>query len=314
MSEVSKNSRVIYLRRLPLSLPESKADADAKSEPEVKAYFDHAYRALGSYWPRDSQRPGTGLTLTEEDLLMPYVLDIQRDDRDFRSRCTDFFHAISIKIEPVNIHGDGGTKLEIGTENNDNPDLSKDNLPLNVVDYIKYRFAISHPKVAISHDLGKGNKLKEYYIHNPTDVMKGNVKKTDMKNEAMGAYLGIHDKLNVVKQYLTLLNVNPANHPGQESVKLRELVDINPTNFLKVHDDKDKNIKFMLNQLESAGVLEMVGTRYLFKDSKEQLGSSLQDAIAYFKDEVNSQQVVIFKGQIQDWQKKQKNPTLANIV
>lgn len=305
MSSTTKGSKVVYLRRAAMSIPEAQGDKD------LKEYFDNAHRSLGSFWTKGSMRPGTGLTLKEENFLMPYILNIPQEDRDFREKVTTFFHEISTKIEPTTASGDGGTKLEIGLENNEES-LSPTNLPLEVMDYVRYRHALAHPEIGLTEDATKGNQLKAYYIHNPEDVKSGNNTKTDLKDEALSAYLEVKKEAVKIKQYLTLLNVDPAAHKGQESIKLRELAEKTPKAFLTIYNDKDKDYKYFLSNLVAAKVVEEVGTRLLIKENGFQIGSNQKDAVAYLKDATNSKQVTIFKSMVQDWHRK-KSPTLDEI-
>lgn len=302
----NKNSKKVYLRRAARSVVESTAVTaqGAKENPELKAYFDNAYRAVGSYWQRGSMRPGTGLSLQEENLLLPYVLNIPQEDRDFRQKATDFFHEISTKIEPTNQMGEGGTELEIGLTEDNNESVGKDNLPLNIMDYIRYRHAIKHPECALSEADAKGNRLKTFYIFDPVTELGNNVTNTDFKDRAMAAYLEVKAKPAEVKQYLILLNIDPALHKGSESVKLRSEAETNPTDFLKVHEDKNKNTKYFIKRLIIAKVLRESGTRILITENDFQIGGNLDEAISYMKDPINSQQVVIFKGMLQDAAKK----------
>ena len=60
--EEDKNSKVVFLRRNPISIPES----SGQGNPELENYFNQANRPLGPYWSKSSTRPGTGLTLIEE--------------------------------------------------------------------------------------------------------------------------------------------------------------------------------------------------------------------------------------------------------
>lgn len=310
MSEVKtkKGSKVVFIRRAPLSL------AEATGGPDSKEYFDNSYRAIGSYWPNGSMRPGTGLTLTEEKILMPEVLNMDPTDRDFREKSTDYFHNIATKVDPTDSKGNGGTRLEIGLED---PELEvcelnklgMPNLPLNVTDYIKWRHALAHPNIATSAEDAKGNKLVHYFIYDPAEVRSFNNTVADMKDDALAAYLSIKGSITKVVQYLTLLKEDPASYRGQESVKLRELAMIEPAKFLKVHKDPEKDAKQMLLDLIGAAVLEQQGTMFIVSESRKQLAGTLKEAIAYIRNPANSAQIVIFKSLIQDWKRSKKIAT-----
>ena len=272
---------------------------------ETKPYFDAAYRAIGSYWSRKSNRPATGLTLPEENLLMPFVLDIPETDRDFRSRCTDYFHAISTKVDPTDNNGEGGTPLEIGLLNNDEP-LGKDNLPLEPTDYIKWRHSLGHPQVALKQSLAKGNKLKHFYIFDPTTENTDANTRTDMKDEALKAYLEVKEDAGKTRQYLVLLNADMQLARGKESIKLREYAETSAKDFLEIHNDRDRPIKYLIRMMVEAKIVEYVGTRIIIKENGQQLGANEKEAVAHLKDPENSQQLATFKHMVQDYLKAKK--------
>ena len=289
------SSRVVFLRRKAISVHEA--------QPDLKDYFDNSHRALASYWQKGSMRPGTGLTITEENLLMPYILNIPDTDRDFRTQVTDWFHAIETRVDPLDSFGNGGTTWEIGLQNNEEP-VSATNLPLNIDNYIKYRHAIGHPEVGLSLEDVRGNQLKRYYIHDPKAVTKSSISVADVRDKALEAYLQVKQSIAKSIQYLSLMQVDPAKHKGTETVKLRELAEKQPTKFLEVHNDKNKDFQYMLMDLVQAKVLEEIGTRIIFIQSGDLMGKDLKEAIAWMKAPENSKQVAIFKAQIQDYKKK----------
>lgn len=299
-----KNSKVIFIKRLPTSIHEA-----TNKDPEVKNYFDSAMKSICSYWPKDSMRPGTGLTLGQENLLMSYVLNIPDTDRDFRQKVTDFYHGISTKIEPTDLKGNGGTALEIGLESNNDAEVSKDNLPIKLMDYIRYKHIVSHPEVAESMDLGKGNPLKKYVLFDPEVETKSKIKRSNNNDAAISAYLEVKGNPSKVLQYLTLLKIDPAKYKNEEVVKLKELAERKPTDFLTVHNDKDKEYRYLILDLVTAGVLKSVGTRFMVVETNTQYAGTMEEAIATLKDPETSKQLMIFKSLVQDYKKRKKIPT-----
>lgn len=304
------NSKKVYLRRLPLSVQE----ANGEKNEEIKDYFDKGHREIGSYWPKDSVRPGTGLTIMEENSLMPRILNIENTDRDFRQRVTDYFHSITTRVDPTDKKGQGGTTLEIGLEKDNNlPMDMMTNPPLNVKDYIHYRHAISHPWVAMSEEEGKGNMLAKFFVYDPAKEIKNKTSRGDKQDEAMAAYLSIKDSPTKVLQYLTLMNENPKDHVGLEVGTLRGLASTKAKKFLEVHNDTDKDYKFLVHELVTAKILKMVGTRYLTVEGNNMFAGNMEEAIAELKDPKNSQQLLIFKSMIKDFKSKNKVSKITPI-
>lgn len=289
-----KNSRVVYLRRLPLVIHESNVDLQ-------NDYFAFASRSVGGAFAKDSDRPLTGLTIGEENLLLPVVLNIPKEDRDFRQKVTDYYHSITTRVKG----GNEGTALEIGLEFGGD-EISEDgkflsNPPLNVGQYLAYKHAIVHPEVAESRSAGKGNSMKYYYIYDPATVTQDNVDLSDLKDVAVEAYLQVKKDNKKVDMYLTLLDVkHDGLSIGEKTLKLREIAEKKPVAFNKVHNDKNQAVAYFIDQAVLYKVFTKVGTRYLATESGEELGRDRKETIQYLKDSKNTLQVNIFKGQLRD--------------
>ena len=119
------NSRIITLYRKDSFL----MNAQKGSAPE---FLEMAKQSLGSYWDNSfSSVVGSGLNFTEQKLLMPTLVDCEPSDRNFRTKCSEYFASIATKVP----YGKG-RDLEIGLETSNNEDLSETNMPLNLPDYV----------------------------------------------------------------------------------------------------------------------------------------------------------------------------------
>lgn len=297
-----KNSKIVYLRRLPLVIHESNVDLQ-------NDYFAFASRSVGGAFAKDSDRPLTGLTIGEENLLLPLVLNIPKEDRDFRQKVTDYYHSITTRVKG----GDEGTSLEIGLEFGGD-EISEDgkflnNPPLNVGQYLAYKHAIVHPEVAESKLAGKGNSMKYYYVYDPATVTQDNVDLSDLKDKAVEAYLQVKKDKKKVDMYLTLLDVKLGSlNEGEKILKLREIAEKKPAAFNKVHSDKNKAIAYFIDQVTLYKIFTKVGTRYLATESGEELGRDRKETIQYLKDSKNTLQLNTFKGQLRDALKEAGKP------
>src|SRR5690606_19206039 len=124
------------------------------------------FRAVGPYY--QGRVPGSGLTFQEQKLLLPDVIGVEANDKDFRREVEKFYHEILTKIP------DAGIELEIGLEN-DNEPLSESNMPLNIKDYVIYRHIINSPQVAKDKDTAdRWGHLKPFYIEDQEKVASEN--------------------------------------------------------------------------------------------------------------------------------------------
>lgn len=298
--EETQASKIVYLRRLPLTSVEKHSNTE-----EAKEYFGSGYRAISSFFVHNSIRPGTGLTIAEEDILMPIVLGISIEDREYRSKVVDYFHSISTRVEP---HMDedsevGGTPLEISLQNPSKP-LDRTNLPVNIEDYIKWRHARVHPEVARNRQAGEGNPLKRYYIYDPIEFGKLNQQADDLKDRAIQAFSQIKDDVKRVRQYLSLLTVNPDAYKGKERTHLRKIADTDPEAFLKVHNDPNKDLEFLLNLAIQKNIFERIGNKLIWKESQAFFSSNIKDGVAILKDPKNSETLLQIKHHLKPDTKK----------
>jgi hypothetical protein len=288
MDTKHKNSHIVFIRRLP--------QFASAARKELEEYFSESQRGYGSYFTKGSVRTATGLTPDEEKLLMPFILSIDPSEKDFTKQVNTWFEGLNVKVP-----GKDGLPLEIGLENSNTDPVSKDNLPLNVGNYITYRHALGHPWMAPTEDAGKGNQLKQYYIYDPNEVSKTTINVNEQKDKALTYYLTIRDNARSVNMYLTLMGVRTNTlRKGEEVVELRNRVDKNPKAFIDLYEDKDKEAKYIIEDMINNAVLERVGLRILIKEGGEQIGRDMKEAILYLQDARNTKTYNVLKARNQE--------------
>ena len=111
MSEVLTQGKVVTLHRQYGFVEE------ANKDPEVKAYFDMAYKALGSYSKTAGGPAASGMTRHEEQAIMPEITGIYPIDgrNEFADSVNKYFKNLNTKVPPE------GLKLEIGIEDSSIP-------------------------------------------------------------------------------------------------------------------------------------------------------------------------------------------------
>ena len=95
--------------------------------------YSEAKRKIGSTFSMNGDT-NTGLTFGEQKKYLPGVIGIDSSDVNFQKEVRKYFQDMSLTIENT------GTKLEVGTDENGDPN--------NLLDYIRYKFALAHPYVA----------------------------------------------------------------------------------------------------------------------------------------------------------------------
>ena len=269
---------------------------------ETNEYFAQTRESVGSYFESTtSAKVGNGLNFKEEELLLPSIVDLQATDREFKKKVTEYFSDLT-----TNVPFSTGVQLEIGLELSNDKDVSADNMPISLNDYIRYRHARNHPQVAHTKELSQGNSLKRFYIFDPENVQAGNTKKSKEKDAAMAIYLKVKEEPSSVDVMLTLLGVDPRTYIGKKDgeelkkEKLRDLAETQPATFYEIHEAGELEIRSWIVSMVSTKVLNKIGSRYMDTESGEALANSLEEMIYYFKDEDKSGEITVLKARRQE--------------
>lgn len=290
--ETHPNSHIVYIRR--------KGLFDTEARPELEEYFSGSSVSVGSYFAKGTARPGSGLMIPEENLLLPYVLAIPADDQDFRTKVNEFYSNIDSKV-PADQNPPrttDGLALEIGLYKDNSKPISATNLPLNVGQYLKYRQIILHPWVGIDES-EKGNQLKRFYVFDPNKVQSITLSANEQKDAALTKYLMVKGNARTVRMYLTLLGVNTSTlKPGEELNKLRSLAETQPAEFIKIANDKDKEMRYIIEDMVHYKIVEKVGDRLLSDGTV--LGRDMREAILFLSDSHNTAVFTSLKAKLQN--------------
>jgi len=294
MNEKHPNSHVVTIFRAGSTLSRAQGK-------DVEEMFSMAKKSIGSYYEKNSIRIGSGLSFEEEDILLPLVLDVPKEDREFRKKVSEFYQDIDTEV-PFDL----GVSLEIGLkDNNENP-VSNRNRPIKIMEYLRYRHAIGHPFVAMSKELANGNSMKEFYVFDPKNVQAKNSKKNDEKDAAMQIYLEMKQNATKVDMMLTLLGIDPRefSDDGLRLEALRQQAEANSARFIEVKNEGDLEIRAWIKSMVNTSVLKVIGSKYTDAETKAIIGNSLEETIAFFKDEENSDQITLLKALLQEALKK----------
>ncbi len=297
---LSTNSRIITIYRKPSFLE----GAQKESAPEFMAM---SKKSIGSYWETSTARKvGSGLSFDEQKLLMPLLIDCEPEDRQFREKVHEYFASMKTSI-PY----EKGKQLEIGLEKDNKAGISKDNMPIDVADYVAYRHALYHPAVAKSKSEADGNMLKEFYIFDPQAEEDAQVKAGHDKDESLEVYLEVKKKSTAkdgedkVDMFLTLLGEDIRRFKGKNALalkldKLKEYAEKKPAEVVELHKDKLLETRFEIQTMINVGIFEKVGTRVIDPQTGETIGHTDTEAIAWIKDSKNSEKLVMYKARVQE--------------
>lgn len=271
---------------------------NAQTEPQVKAWFDMAFRPIGPYY--QGKLVATGLTPTEIKIIMPHIIGIEPNEREFRKAVTDYFENILTNVLPPRI------ELEIGLED-DNLPLSETNLPLSPKDFVAYRHAIGHPHVALSLEQAMSDPTKKFYIVDPQDQVAELVGLHEIEDRATAAYFQNKDDSAKVDMVLTLMGLNVRELDAKTKlIKFKDLSRKDASlsharqreqfqRFIDLCNDPKIVIKYIITELIGAQYLERIGTQISIRETGEILGHDLKEAIAFLENPKNSKVLNLLK-------------------
>lgn len=268
---------------------------------DVEDHFAMSKASIGSYWEGGgSQKIASGLSSAEEELLLPSIIDITPQDKDFRREVTRYYAEINTEVP----YGTGLT-LEIGLETDNKGPVSKTNFPINLSDYIRYRQLKGHPHVAGSREEGESNPNKQFYILDKEALENKTQNKTKEKDAAFAIYLKIKEEEVQVDTMLIMMGVDPREFSGknrmdEKQLALRNLAETKPGEFTALYATENLEIRAWVVQMEQLKVIKKMGTKYYDSETNKLIGNNMEETIYYFLDEENSADVALYKARTQE--------------
>ena len=233
-----------------------------------------------------NRQPLKGFTPDEEKEYMNGILDVTPEHVDWPKHSKLFWAELTIPV------GFTGVELEIGKDTNGKP--------LNIMDYIKYRFALKHPHVALTKEEMDGDFDKRFYIQDLArdDKVKNNM--IQLKKDADKEFIKVSSNPKSMKRILRLMsNTNPDRMTSEQiENSLYEIKNTSPKKFVRIARDKNLELKSEIEELVSAGVLRKIGNQVIFID--EVLGDTVEDAVVHLKDKRNSGKLTILRAKLKE--------------
>lgn len=301
---IQKPEKIVFIRRK-IAFHQA-----ANNDPEVQDYFSGAYRAVGSYYKEFGKQYGSGLSRSEEKVLMPEITDYHPDEdrRSYRGAVNDYFRNINTKIPPE------GLRLNIALEK-PTEEMSETNLPVSIKSFLIWRHACGHPEVSMNlHDAERYEHIK-FYIDDLEVVSSDAGKLNEQEDAAFIEYHQVADDESKVDQMLVLLGANPTKMlKADKKIMLKEFASIDPSasqttnlirlgKFINVSQDKDLKTKYLIEEMVRTNVLEKVGMKVLIRETGDLIGNDLKETTLWFLDKGNSKEVNVLMARYKEFAK-----------
>lgn len=279
------NSKIIKIKRSFFSYGEQ--------EKAIEELQGNSFKGLTPVTMKSSPKLEVDLTYEEEDLLLPYIIDCDSNDREFRKKVTDYYHDITISIAK------DGTPLEIGLKRSNLEPVSKDNLPINIVDYVQFKAVYKNPRLAKSKVLATGHPHVRFYIEDSESSLAQEKEIAESKDQALQIYFANKSNQKFISMALDLMVVNHKDkNTTEKELLFRKLAETKPVEFVRITTDKDAHLKHLISLAISANILKRVGQAVVWVESGETLGHTIDETVQYMKDKNNAPKVNVIKTQL----------------
>jgi hypothetical protein len=280
-----------------------------------------------------------GLNKLEEKMYLPRILGISENDVTFEKHVEEFWLNINVTVPANNREGKGGgLKLEVGFEYDSQADAKKGQeeaqkeahrfeqwkesvdkgkgvvrrfredftirqevgRPINVHDYILYRYCLVYSVVALDVKYIDNSAKIRFYIVDASANLKINHSKLLVKKDATLAFaelLGDRDRVGFVldvmkKQINAVQTANKREYKvtteDEKDILLDAVVTAHPSKFLEVVKDENLVIKAFVEQCVNYDILRRIPhTDTIYYGDNTKIGNNLNEAVMFLKDEKN---------------------------
>lgn len=225
----------------------------------------------------------TGLTMTEEKEIMPYILGVSETSQNFHKEVKEFFKTLTIEVPSQ------GIKLEAGLDEKGNP--------LVPMDYVKYKFAVSHPDVALEENGQMTQNSFKFYIFDKAARLEKEHAAVLERKEALKEYIKLTADPKRTDMVLRVMGYDPERMDEKEKEPtLEKEAQTNHIEFTRVVKDKNLETISFIKECLTKGALRKEGNTIFNGD--ESIGMSLEEASAFLQDKKNSDVVVTLNARI----------------
>lgn len=257
-----------------------------------KELFENSKQVIGATLSRNGGGVETGLTIEEQDKFMPIILGVDAKDASFRKQVKNYFSDFSVTV-PIG----EGLKLDIGKDAYDNP--------INVMDYIRYKFIRMDPTVGTEEKHGRELGML-YYIEDLSKVKQAKWDKNQLKKEAYKEYIKISTDEKMIDNVLRVLSEKDVASMDlkDKDLLLSDFSESIPERFIEVCKDRNLELQSLIKESLFHEVLQKQGSAILLHD--EILGYDINETIIFLTNPENSVVLATIKGKVQQFRKEKK--------
>lgn len=228
----------------------------------------------------------TGLTQEELNKYMPILTNTIPAHPDYNQRKSHFWANLVLVVP------DEGVTLNIKTDAEGNPE--------NLLDYVNWKRALKHPRVAASKAEAEGDKNISFYIYDPEAETRTKQLAIQTKMDADRLYMEIQptdEKVSYILLGMGKSNIHRLSK-DQRQVELYDLKEKQPALFTALAKDKNLQYKAEVQLVLDEGSLKRTNTGYYFGSGSDErhIGDTIEDIIRFITKPENSGTYLRMKG------------------
>lgn len=273
-------------------------DGASRLQKEAPDVFADSDMSFGSFF--DGSTPVRPLNFYEEEEIMPKLIGVSKNSPDFESKVEDFMHSLTVKVHPRTGKTLNVTIRQIKKVNDGNGEEIVIEIPEAPLDYLMYRLALKHHRVAKSFEesIDAPNGVK-FYIEDKEQEIKRKANIFLIQSLANKLWIEMASDEDIIKQnaqkisHIFELTRDIHDETPKDKKLMEKVMILNdkvvkefPEVFSEIAQDKNLENKVLIVRGLEYNVLTKIGNT--FYDNDEPLGESLDEVVLYMNNPKHS--------------------------
>ncbi|MBS1960774.1 MAG: hypothetical protein JST04_01055 [Bdellovibrionales bacterium] len=250
---------------------------------------------------------GRGLNPEEEKKYLPEIIGVLPTDNAWPSAVKNYWAELNVRI-PIE-----GLKLEIGFwyPNAEDMKTKTNGTPINLSDYILYRFAKEHPRVSPDEENMYNSPKIQFYLFDEAVKKQADLNLLELRMKARTAFVTVNSDETKKRDLLIVLaqelqpDTDVVYHDSMDSITMSLALDKAaekyPQKFLDmVNDESGVVIGSFIERCIVKGLLKRVPNTNIIMDmDNNTLGNNRLETIAWLKNPVNKTEKDMLKARLE---------------
>jgi hypothetical protein len=165
--------------------------------------------------------------------------------------------------------------------------------PVNVSDYMLYRFCLVHSQVANEFSLVDKSQNIRFYLHSEDEIKQYKETKIKLEKDRMSMFLDVVKSSDKVENLLYALGLGvniKDSDAADRNIMLNTFSSDNPSKFISMASDKNLELRGMIEKYITFNILKRIDGSSIIIDSVDAaktIGNNIDEAISFFMTDTN---------------------------